>query len=189
MKIGETFYAKNRRAWRAWLNKHHAVKAEVWLIYYKKHTGQPRVAYIDAVEEALCFGWIDSTVKTIDDARYAQRFGPRKNQTNWSEPNKERVRRLIEQGHMKPAGLAKATFLNDAKANKKMTLSEMPRDIIKALKADATTWKYFQAFPALYQHMRVAWIEAARHRPELFQQRLRHFIKMTAQNKRYGMPR
>jgi uncharacterized protein YdeI (YjbR/CyaY-like superfamily) len=92
--ISATLYVRDRPEWRAWLEQNHASKDEVWLRYYKKHTGKPSVPYHDAVEEALCFGWIDSTVRSIDTEAYAQRFTPRRAKSKWSETNKERVRRL-----------------------------------------------------------------------------------------------
>lgn len=105
-QIGKTLYVKERARWRAWLAKHHASAPEIWLITYKKHTGKPSLAYDDAVEEALCFGWIDSIVKRLDDERTVQRFSPRRPKSNLSETNRERVRRLIETGQMTEAGLA-----------------------------------------------------------------------------------
>jgi len=105
MKLGNTLYLKNRDEWRRWLEKNHKREPEIWLIYYKKHTKKSSIPYNDAVEEALCFGWIDSTVKGIDGEKYAQRFSPRKPKSNWSEPNKERIERLIKEGKMTPAGL------------------------------------------------------------------------------------
>ena len=95
MDIGETVQVTTRAAWRAWLERHHATAREIWFIYNKKASGKPSVAYGDAVEEALCYGWIDSTVKTLDPHRYAQRFTPRKAGSNWSAPNLERVARLV----------------------------------------------------------------------------------------------
>src|SRR6266853_6032712 len=98
MEIGTTLYVKDRRQWRSWLARHHRTAPEIWLIYYKKHSGKPRIPYGDAVEEALCYGWIDTTVKTLDAERFVQRFTPRKQRSNWSGPNLVRVRRLIAQG-------------------------------------------------------------------------------------------
>jgi uncharacterized protein YdeI (YjbR/CyaY-like superfamily) len=85
----------NRREWRAWLRKHYKSEKEIWLVSYKKHTGKPRILYNDAVEEALCFGWIDSTVRTLDDKRFAQRFSPRRPGSPYSQANKERLRSLV----------------------------------------------------------------------------------------------
>src|SRR5438128_11402884 len=107
MESRKTLYVASRAEWRAWLAKHHQSETEVWLIYYKKPSGRPRIPYDDAVEEALCFGWIDSIVKRIDDAKFAQKFTPRKDWTKWSELNKRRVRKLIREGNMTEAGLAK----------------------------------------------------------------------------------
>lgn len=107
MKITETLYVHNRKDWRAWLKKNHAKKKEIWLIYYRKASGRKRIPYDDAVEEALCFGWTDSTAKRIDGERFAQRFTPRRPGSQWSELNKKRARRLIKNGRMTRAGIAK----------------------------------------------------------------------------------
>src|SRR5918992_6386370 len=107
MKISKKLYVTNRDEWRAWLEKNHATEREVWLIYYKKHTGKPRIPYDDAVEEALCFGWIDSIVKTLDGDRYMQKFTPRTNVGKWSRLNLERVKKLLHEGRMTEAGRAK----------------------------------------------------------------------------------
>ncbi|MBM4193958.1 MAG: hypothetical protein FJ202_06205 [Gemmatimonadetes bacterium] len=104
MEITTTLYVHTRPAWRAWLQKHHARKSEIWLVYYKAASGKPRIPYGEAVEEALCFGWIDSIVKTLDEHRFAQRFTPRQPGSNWSTPNLDRVKRLIAAGQMTPAG-------------------------------------------------------------------------------------
>lgn len=105
-----TTYAATGEDWRAWLQANHASAADVWLIFYKKHTGKPSVSLKEAIEEALCFGWIDSVMKSLDDERYMLRFTPRKPKSNWSEYNKQRVRELIAAGRMTEAGLAKVTF-------------------------------------------------------------------------------
>jgi uncharacterized protein YdeI (YjbR/CyaY-like superfamily) len=180
MKVGQMLYVKNRTAWRAWLRKNHVLKSEIWLLYYKKHTGRPRISYNHAVEEALCYGWIDSIIKRVDEDRTAQRFSPRRLKSFLSETNKERVRRLIRAKKMTRFGLTKIRAQMDQEF--------VPaRDVIAAVKRDATTWKNFIAFPASYRRIRVGWIDASRRRPEIFQQRLRYFLKMTAQNKRFGM--
>ncbi len=107
MEITETFYAKNRKEWRNWLETNHDSKKEIWLIRYKKHTGKPVVSYDDSVEEALCFGWIDSTVKRVDDEYYVQRITPRRMKSIWSVPNIKRVRKMLDEGLMTEHGLAK----------------------------------------------------------------------------------
>lgn len=180
MKVGKTLYAKNRKEWRAWLAKHHATAPEIWLIYYKKDSGKPRIPYNDAVEEALCYGWIDSLLKPIDARKYAQRYSPRKKTSKLSDMNRERVLRLIESGRMTKAGLAAIAHVGKKSG-------KTPADIERRLKQDPVTWRNFQRFPASYKRIRIGWIDAARHRREAFEQRLRYFLKMTKQNKRFGM--
>lgn len=106
MEIGETLYVTNPEDFRKWLKENHKSKQEIWLIQYKKATKKPSVNYVDAVEEALCFGWIDGTQKSMDAERYALRFSPRRPKSNWTETNKERARRLIADGKMTEAGFA-----------------------------------------------------------------------------------
>jgi uncharacterized protein YdeI (YjbR/CyaY-like superfamily) len=180
---GRLLYVTNRRAWRSWLAAHHKTAREVWLVYYKKRAGKPRIPYNDAVEEALCYGWIDSIQRTVDQNRFAQRFTPRKASGTWSEMNKERARRLIRRGKMTAAGLA---ALQDGLTPAKRPPPVAP-DILRTLKRDKRVWKTFRAFPRSYKRIRMGWIEAARKRPKLFRQRLRYFVKMTAQNTRFGM--
>ncbi len=105
-EIGETFLAPTREVWRTWLAEHHATSAEIWLVFGKKGSGVQTVSLEEAVEEAVCFGWIDSRLKRIDDRTHALRFSPRKPKSVWSQSNKDRVERLIAQGRMTPAGLA-----------------------------------------------------------------------------------
>ena len=106
MKPPNTFYAPGPAQWRAWLRKNHGIIREVWLVFYKKHTGKPGVTYGQAVEEALCWGWIDSIIKRLDDERYAQKFTPRADAAKWSASNILRARALILAGRMRSAGLA-----------------------------------------------------------------------------------
>lgn len=106
MEIGETLYVTTRDEFRKWLQKNHKTKKEIWLIQYKKVTKKPSLPYIDAVEEAICFGWIDGLEKSIDAERYALRFSPRRPKSNWTETNKERARKLIAEGKMTEAGVA-----------------------------------------------------------------------------------
>ena len=150
-------------------------------MYAKKQSGKGRIAYNDAVEEALCLGWIDGVMKGIDADRFAQRFSPRRSaQSQLSETNKERVRRLVRAGLMTPAGMEKIRG--------RMSERFVPApDIIAALQRDPVAWENFQRFPKWYQRVRLGWLDAFRARPEIFRARLRYFLKMTAQNKRYGM--
>ena len=180
MNITKTFYAKDRNQWRDWLSKNHDKEKDVWLIYYRKDTGKARVPYDEAVEEALCFGWIDSTLKGIDDEKFAQRFSPRSPKSNWSEPNLHRIRKLIGEGKMTDKGLALVKGLHRKKL-------EIPKDILVKIKGDKDTWKNFKKFPESYKRIRLAFIDGARSRPEEFRKRLNYFLKMTLQNKKFGM--
>ena len=178
MEIGETVHAKTRAQWRAWLRKHHASKTDVWLLFFTKASGVPHLAYAEAVEEALCFGWIDSVVKKHGPDARAQRFSPRRPGSKLSELNRERARRMLDAGLMTPAGLAAAGDI--------ATPYVIPPDILRALKADRETWAHFRAFPPEYQRIRAAFVDNSRGRPEVFETRLRYLLKMTKQNKRFG---
>ncbi|WP_128546053.1 YdeI/OmpD-associated family protein [Larkinella soli] len=179
MEITKTFYARNRAEWRQWLQENYDKEPEIWLVYYLKASGKPRVAYDDAVEEALCFGWIDSTAKKLDEESTVQKFSPRKPKSFWSELNKERARKLIANGLMTEAGLRKlGSVLEEG--------FEFPADILEALKADPQTWENFSRFPESYRRIRVAFVADARKRPDVFAQRLAYLLKMTALNKQYG---
>jgi hypothetical protein len=103
-EITETFYPEDCTEWRSWLQRHHDQRTEIWVVYYKKHTGKPTVAYQDAVDEALCFGWIDGFERRMDDERYAQRFTPRRKHSRWSENNVRRYQMLLERGLVAEAG-------------------------------------------------------------------------------------
>lgn len=185
MEIGKTLCVADRRSWRAWLRKNHNKRSEIWLIYYKLNSGKKRIPYDDAVEEALCFGWIDSIAKPIDEMRYAQRFSPRRPGSQLSETNRERVRRLIRSRKMTAAGLAAIKHAyRPSEKQKRLVLSG---DILKALQADKKAWANFQKFTPTYKRIRIWWIEASRIRPDVFRQRLAYFVKMTSQNKKFGM--
>lgn len=179
MELGKLLYAKNVRDWRRWLKDNRKNEREIWLVFYKKSSGKVRISYNDAVDEALCFGWIDSTVKKVDDISFAQRFTPRRPKSSVSEMNKARIRQLIKSGKMTKAGLE---AVGDISAK-----YQLPADIIKELKRDKVTWQNFQKFPESYKGIRVAFIEGARKRPEEFRRRLNNFLKMTNQGKKFGM--
>lgn len=106
MEIGETIYVTTGDEFRKWLLKNHKTKKEIWLIQYKKATKKPSINYVDAVEEAICFGWIDGLEKSMDTERYALRFSPRRPKSDWTETNKERAKKMITEGRMTEAGVA-----------------------------------------------------------------------------------
>jgi uncharacterized protein YdeI (YjbR/CyaY-like superfamily) len=178
-KTLKIFYARNRASWRAWLKKHYKTEREIWLVYFKKHTNKPRVAYNDAVEEALCFGWIDSTVRRIDEERYAQRFSRRNPATPYSQSNLERLGRLIKKRLVIKEVLAALPRISKSEYR-------IPADILIAIKASKKAWTNFQGFSPSYIRIRVAFIDGARNRPVEFAKRLRYFTSMTEKNKQFG---
>src|SRR5437867_8654722 len=156
MEIGRTLYAKDRRQWRAWLAQHHKTAPEIWLIYYKKHSGKPRIPYNDAVEEALCYGWIDSITKPVDEDRWAQRFSPRRPSSRLSAMSRERVRRLVAARRMTKAGLARLAHVFDHVSDTERKLEwRVPPDILAAIKKGPTPWKHFSGFPQYNKKNRV----------------------------------
>lgn len=172
-------HVTTRRAWRAWLRKNYRTETDVWLVYNKKHTGLPRVEYNDAVEEALCFGWIDSTVRSLDLDRFAQRYSRRRARSTYSQPNIERLRVLVAEGKVAKDVLPLLPELS-------MRGFKAPPDILAAIKSNARAWENFRRFPQPYVRVRVAFIDDARERSDLFEKRLAYFIRMTAKGKRYG---
>lgn len=179
MEITQKLEVAERAEWRQWLIDHHATASEIWLVSYDTASGRPRIPYLDTVEEALCFGWIDGIAKRLDAQRTAQRFTPRRPKSNWTELNKERARRLIANGLMTEAGQAKLPDLSPE-------AFRISADIVAALQADPLVWENFQRFPALYQRIRISYIEETRKQPQVFQQRLDNFLYKTRQNKMFG---
>lgn len=171
-----TVYTNERSEWRKWLAEHFETESEVWLVFPMKESGEPGLLYNDAVEEALCFGWIDSTIKHIDPLHRAQRFTPRRAGSPYSRPNIERLIWLEDQGMLHPIvresvlPLIHAPFV-------------FPEDIVQAIQEDKITWDNYQSFSEPYKRIRIAYIEAARKRPEEFQKRLSNFIGKTRENK------
>ena len=171
-----TFYTSHREEWRAWLSANFDMEKEVWFVFPMKAAGEEALSYNDAVEEALCFGWIDGVIKHIDPTHRAQRFTPRRAGSPYSRPNIERLIWLEEQKLIHPSirervlSIIKAPYL-------------FPEDIIAAIKRDEKAWEHYNSFAPSYKRIRVAYIDAARKRPEEFQKRLDSFIKKTRENK------
>jgi uncharacterized protein YdeI (YjbR/CyaY-like superfamily) len=167
---------KTRAEWRNWLENNFNTKQEVWLVYAKKSTGEQRIQYNDAVEEALCFGWIDSTNKTLDEDHTIQRFTPRKTKSNYSQPNIERLKWLAENN------LIHSSFLEKVK---EIIWREFifSKDILDEIKRDKAAWINYIKFSDSYKRIRVAYIDSARKRPEEFTKRLTNFIQKTRENK------
>ena len=179
MEIGETLYVTGRGEWRRWLEANFDTAPEIWLVYPNKASGEPRIPYNDAVEEALCFGWIDSIVKKPDELRAAQRFSPRRRGSRYSQLNRERLRWLAGEGLLHPS----------VRAAVEEVLREefvFPEDILDAIRANDRAWAHYEGFSAAYRRIRVAYIDVGRARPEVFESRLRSFIKATERGKQLG---
>jgi uncharacterized protein YdeI (YjbR/CyaY-like superfamily) len=171
-----------RRKWRAWLKSNHEKEKEAWLVFHKQHTGRRRILYNDAVEEALCFGWIDSTVRRIDEDRYAQKFSIRNPKTSYSQANLERLRALAKKRKVIRPVLERFRK-QDASASGEFAI---PADILREIKSNRAAWENFRRFSPSYIRIRIAYIEGARGRPAEFEKRKRHFLEMTEKNKQFG---
>jgi uncharacterized protein YdeI (YjbR/CyaY-like superfamily) len=187
MELGKTLYAKTRRVFRTWLAKNHAKKKEIWLVYYRKASGEQSISYNDAVEEALCFGWIDSQAKPIDEQSWAQRFSPRRKGSKLSLMNRVRVERLRKARKMTKSGLD--ALRHELGSKRASETRKVPPDIERALRKDPEVWRNFRRFPESYRIIRVGWIDGSRKRPDDFRKRLTYFLKKTKRNEMFGMVR
>ena len=175
----KTLYLADRKEWRDWLENNFKKEKEIWLVFPKKKSGRPRIPYNDAVEEALCFGWIDSTIKSLDENSTAQRFSPRNPKSTYSQSNIERLRWLSRNKMLYPT-------VQDAVRDVLKKEFVFPSDILETIKRDHGAWKNFQLFSDAYKRIRIAYIDSARGRPEEFRKRLANFIKKTKENKQLG---
>jgi uncharacterized protein YdeI (YjbR/CyaY-like superfamily) len=170
--------------WRAWLKKNHATSAGIWLVAHKDHTGVAAVPYEDVVRQALCFGWIDSLIKRLDEDRYARKVTPRKPSSKWSAINRKRWAELNKSGELAAAGRAAAPTSNTYAA--KPTIPELPSYIAKALKTNPKAWQTFQSLAPTYRRHYVVWIHIAK-QPETRERRLRESIALLAAGKKLGL--
>lgn len=175
---------RNGREWRKWLEKHHASSPGIWLVFYKGHTGVESIPYEDSLREALCFGWISSLIKRLDEARYAVKFTPRKPTSKWSDINRKLWAELKAAGRLAPAGLAAAPTAN--RYPERPSIPELPAYIAKALKAKPQASRFFQGLAPTYRRQFVAWIHTAK-RPETREKRLREAIALLAARKKLGL--
>jgi uncharacterized protein YdeI (YjbR/CyaY-like superfamily) len=180
----ETLDIRDRRAWRTWLQKHHANSPGVWLVFHKAHTGVRSMPYEDSVRDALCFGWVDSLVKRLDDERFAIKFTPRKPTSKWSDLNRKRWSELKATGLLTAAGLAAAPTENSYAPRPK--IPELPPYIARALKAHPKAWSAFQALARSHRRDYVVWIHIAK-RPETREKRIRESIALLAAGKKLGL--
>lgn len=181
LEITEVFYPEHRQAWRNWLAEFHQTKKEIWLRRFVKASGMPSISYDDLVEECLCFGWIDSTVKKYDPDSNVQRITPRKKKSFLSELNRQRIWKLQYLGLMTAAGIAPIADQIGQDGDP----FDIPDWILGQLQADEEVWANFQAFSYYYRRLKVNWISETS-LIETAQQRLNHLLKMTKQNKMYG---
>lgn len=173
----ETFYTCERSEWRRWLSENFETKKDIWFVFPMKDSGEKSLSYNDAVEEALCFGWIDSTIKHIDGLHRAQHFTPRRKGSPYSRPNIERLIWLDGQGLIHPKIREEILPVISAPFT-------YPDDIMEEIRRDPEVWKNFCGFSGSYTRIRVAYIEAARKRPDEFAKRLANFIGKTKQNRK-----
>ena len=180
----KTFYAKNRKAWRSWLQKNAASEKSVWLIIYKKDAATKSINYVEAVEEALCFGWIDSKANKRDEESYYQFFAKRNPLSNWSKINKDRVEKLIKDGLMTPAGIA---VIEQAKENGRWSALDsveslaLPTDLQTALSNNTEAAKHFEAFPRSVKKVILEWIQNARTK-ETRDKRIAETVRLASSN-------
>ncbi len=179
MDESKVVYLKERHEWRNWLENHFQSEKEIWLIFPHKDSGKPRIIYNDAVEEALCFGWIDSIIKKHGSDASKQRFTPRNPKSGYSQQNKERMRWLYEHNmlHQNLRSIAEKIMAESF---------HFPEDILEEIRKDPLVWKNYQSYSAAYKRIRIAYIDTARERHELFAKRLVHFIEKTRKNKQIG---
>lgn len=170
--------------WHAWLAAHHASSPGIWLVFHKGHTGEPSIPYEDAVREALCFGWIDSLVKRLDDERYVRKFTPRKPTSKWSDLNRQRWAAMKAAGRLAPPGLAAAP--TDNSYEERPTVPTLPIYIARGLKADARAWRHFRELAPSDRRNFVMWIHTAK-RTETRERRLRASIALLREGKRLGL--
>ena len=172
----KTFYASERKVWREYLADHFETEKEIWFVFPTKDSGEPSLSYNDAVEEALCFGWIDGRAGRLDEKHHIRRFTPRRKGSPYSQPNIERLILLDEQGLIHPN-------VREGVLSVIQKPFVFPQDILDSIRADKKAWENYQTFSDPYKRIRVAYIDAARKRPNEFQKRLANFIEKTRDGK------
>lgn len=191
MEPKEPLFFPDRASWRRWLRKNHDESSEVWMLAYKVHTGKKGLSYSDALDEALCYGWIDSRMRRIDDEKHMWRFAPRKTNSIWSLSNRKRVERLIREGRMRAPGMSK---IDAAKKNGKWDEAyapskppRMPKDLREALMKDPLAQRNFTAFAKSYRTTYLYWIMGAK-REETRRKRIAEVVRRARSNKKPFVP-
>jgi uncharacterized protein YdeI (YjbR/CyaY-like superfamily) len=187
--MANALFFKNRNEWRSWLEKNHVICAEAWLVHYKKSSGNKNLNHFDAVEEALCFGWIDSKLKKIDEERFILRYSPRKPKSIWSKINKETAEKMICLGKMTKAGFDKIEeakkrgFWDTAYTN--LVKKRLPSDLKKALLVNKIAWNNFQQFANSYRNTYIGWVKGAK-TEKTRKKRISEVVKRSLKNKKPG---
>jgi len=184
----KTLLVRTIDEWRDWLEANHASVSEVWLVFHKLHTGVPSVDYKEALDQALCFGWVDSLVKRLDERRFARKFTPRRAGSRWSSVNRKRYAALEASGRLKPAGLARAPTIRgyDSPLPRMRLPRKLPPYIEAALRKNAAARRHFEALTDSQRRRYFAWIESAK-REETKLRRLKEAIRLLAAGKLLGL--
>ncbi len=190
MRLESELFFANRNEWRKWLELNHNQIDAIWIVYFKKNSNKESVSYNDAVEEALCFGWIDSIVKSVDNEKYKQKYTPRRKNSIWSKVNKNRVEKMVNEGKMTSFGMAK---VEEAKMNGQWEKAygarvkpDLPLDLKEELQKNEMAWKNFNNFADGYQTTYIYWLNSAR-RPETRIKRLNEIVKLARDNRKPGI--
>ena len=181
----EMLEVSSRQEWREWLKTHHDSRSEIWLVFHKRHTGIVTLSYNDSVEEAICFGWIDSLIRRLDDDRYARKFTPRKVDSKWSTINRKRYADLESCGLLAAAGLKRPPTGKSGDAARP-SASELPSYIEETFKSDPLAWQNFQQLAPSYRRAYIGWIDSAK-RQETKDKRLQEALDLLAAGKKLGL--
>jgi uncharacterized protein YdeI (YjbR/CyaY-like superfamily) len=182
----KTLDLRSRARWRAWLEANHGSASEIWLVYHKPHTGKKCIDYEDSVEEAICFGWVDSLIRRLDDDRYARKFTPRKTASYWSDLNRKRYSKLEALGLLAPAGRDRAPSGAKRYPPRRKTSAAVPAYIEKAFKAEPRAWATFERLTPRERNMYVGWIDNAK-REETKARRIRKALALLVAGKKLGL--
>jgi uncharacterized protein YdeI (YjbR/CyaY-like superfamily) len=182
----KTLDVRTHSQWRQWLQQRHRTDTEIWLVFRKRHTGEASIDYEDAVEEALCFGWIDSLVRRLDDERYARKFTPRKPDSRWSAINRRRYAAVKAKGLLSAAGRKLAPTDRIAVAPAKRSWTSLPSYVEQGMKANPRAWKHFESLAPSYRRAYIGWIDSAK-REETKARRLREAVELLAAGRKLGL--
>jgi uncharacterized protein YdeI (YjbR/CyaY-like superfamily) len=182
----KTLDVRSRARWRAWLDANHRSANEIWLVFHKPHTGKASIDYEDSVEEAICFGWVDSLIRRLDDDRYARKFTPRKTDSFWSDPNRKRYAKVEALGLLAAAGRERAPSDENRYPPRRKRSSAVPAHIEKAFKADPRAWATFERLTRRERIMYVGWIDNAK-REETRARRIQKALALLIAGKKLGL--